>query len=205
MKSFDERLSSIQSKRRQDAATDRVVASTARSYDHADSDGVGFGAVFLFPVAVLIGALSVIAGGVIKVAIVDGGLSPGTLLPPDLGVLSYAMGFAAFFAIDLVFRMGKAGQVGVAIGFFGMMFGEQFLLDAFPEVWIDLYQAEYLEFALGERAYEDLFVVPEDQELPAPLAADSSINQSDASAAFQAAIDAAVAEAEAANAAAENK
>lgn len=159
MSEFEDRLRHIEEKRRP-APPPSKDTGPVTSFDHSGSDGLGFRGILMLPIGVALGALAVVFGGVLKVAVIDGGLSEGTPIPPQLGVTAFIVALVLSTLADRVIGLGAAGKIAVTVGFIGMMWGEGLLAERFPATWIQLYQAEYLAFALGERGYEDLYFEP---------------------------------------------
>lgn len=112
-------------------------------------------ALLALPVGVSLGALAVLAAGVINVALVGGGLTETTPLPPRMTLLGYIFGFAMLFFTDKVLNFGSFGSSATLVGFVAMWRGEHLLMERFPELWLTIYTADYLPaalYALGEPA-----------------------------------------------------
>lgn len=158
MTTFEERIARVNSNREQAA---RAAAEAPEPGPISQPENsASLRDVILVPIGIVLGALAVLIGGVIKVAIVDGGLTPDTLLPPDLGVIAFAVAFGLSLLADRVIGLGGAGRIAVTVGFIGMIYGERYLFDAFPALWIEIYQAEYLSFITNAQTGSDVALAP---------------------------------------------
>ena len=121
---------------------------TRDAADPNDQGGMGpFGVLLTLlalPLAMAIGAASVVAGGVVQVVFIDGGLTGSTPIPPNLGTAAFGIALVVSFLADRVVRFGHLGPIAVSIGFIGAMFGEGRLAEMYPKLWMMIYQAEYL-------------------------------------------------------------
>lgn len=96
------------------------------------------------PLALALGAGSVVVGGVVQVALLDGGVTRATTIPPQLGFVALGIALVLSFIADRIVRVGHLGVICVTLGFVGMVFGEGYLAQTFPEIWQPLYEAKYL-------------------------------------------------------------
>lgn len=104
--------------------------------------------LIMLPLAIALGAASVLLGGVVQVAIIDGGLTPATAIPPQLGFVAFGIAFVLSFLIDRLMGGGALAPLAVTVGFIGMIWGEAQLAEMYPELWLEIYQAKYLTPAL---------------------------------------------------------
>lgn len=100
--------------------------------------------LLVLPLAAALGAGSVMLGGIVQVALIDGGLTGATPIPPQLGYAAFGIAFVLSFLIDKLMGGGIAAPLAVTAGFVAMIWGEVYLAEMYPEVWIDIYNAKYL-------------------------------------------------------------
>lgn len=104
--------------------------------------------LLLLPFAIALGAASVVAGGVFQVAILDGGLGAASPVPPALGPSAFGIVLVLCVLVDRLTRSDHIGPIAVTLGFVGMLWGEGRLAQMYPELWTQIYQAEYLFTAM---------------------------------------------------------
>lgn len=101
-------------------------------------------AMVMVPLALLMGAFAVLIGGVVQVAILDGGMTADTVIPPQLGYITFGIAFLLSILIDRLIGGGVLAPLAVTVGFVAMMWGEMHLAEMYPALWFDIYQANYL-------------------------------------------------------------
>lgn len=140
MTTFEERLNRLGHSNREP-----VPETTPDVVDPPAERGGALRYVVMLPLAVAMGAASVVLGGIIQVAVIDGGLTSGAEIPPQLGMVAFAIAFVMSFVADKLTGPGHLGPIAVSVGFVAMMFQEWRLAEAYPKLWETLYRAEYLE------------------------------------------------------------
>lgn len=158
MSSFEDRISRIEAKRAAAVAPQAVEPNLVGTRSNNDiglrqSSINPFRAVFAIIFGAFLGALSVLIGGVARVAFYDGGLTPDTMLPPDLAMVGVLCALILATLADRIVGMGRIGMVAVTVGYVGMLLGEQFLVGAFPQAWVTIYDAQYLPEPIRPESY----------------------------------------------------
>ncbi|ABD53618.1 hypothetical protein [Jannaschia sp. CCS1] len=100
--------------------------------------------LIMLPLAMAMGAAAVLLGGIVQVAIIDGGLTADTAIPPQLGFIAFGIAFVLSFLIDRLVGGGALAPFAVTVGFVAMIWGEAQLAEMYPELWLEIYQAKYL-------------------------------------------------------------
>jgi len=147
MTDFNERLNRIAESRGITPTPDPVVTKQLPKLTASDPNQPPF---LLIPLAIIIGAFAVLAGRVFQLVVMGDGLQESVLIPPQLGVAGIAVALVLCGIYERLCRGSNEIRGAVTIGFLAMAFGEGLLADTFPGLWTDIYQADYLEFALGE-------------------------------------------------------
>lgn len=143
MSSFEERLARIEGRdTRASASGDLAYTYTAGRPAPTRSGPSALGLLILLPLGALLGAAAVVAGGVVEANYIqDGEITVQTIAPP---LSSAAIGVALILSILAdrflwLLRGGGATKLAVTVGFLGMMFGEDYLAEMYPKIWMTLY------------------------------------------------------------------
>ncbi len=134
MTTFEERLARLEQKQ-----SPRVAAPQAEQVADTPSAGLGLSAVLTIPLAIFLGALSVLIGGVIEVNYVQGGMTPSTPIPPAFSFTAFVPALLVSFLADRMVGNNTTGVLMVTAGFIGMIYGEWRLAEMFPTIWSAIY------------------------------------------------------------------
>ncbi|MEJ6393620.1 hypothetical protein V8J82_10160 [Gymnodinialimonas sp. 2305UL16-5] len=151
MATFEERLARLAAEGHGDTTVPQAGFTPAPQNDHDETghETGGGGSLALMviaaPIAMLLGAASVLMGGIIQVVLIDGGMIDFSEIPPQLGFVAFGIALVMSFLVDRITPGRAVAPIAVTIGFVGMMFGETYLADMFPDLWFMLYEGAYLK------------------------------------------------------------
>lgn len=96
------------------------------------------------PLGVVFGAGSILIGGIVNVALINDGVTAETILPPGLSMITFGFLFFFYFFLENVLNYGKWASRALILSFIAMWRGEFLLYERFPELWVTIYDAQYL-------------------------------------------------------------
>lgn len=142
MTSFEQRLSQLPYHNAPYPGTSgkgRIVKQAKMATSTGPSMAVSLLAI---PIGAFLGALAVVAGGILEVNFIrDVAVSMESIAPP-LSFVTFAVAIVLSFLMDKVFRGAWTGRVGVTVGFVAMMWGELELASMYPKIWTTLYDVD---------------------------------------------------------------